>query len=216
MAMGAETRPNQGTGMPPGREERTLRMISAICLAAGAILLVASLALPYWSVVLRAPQYPDGLRVTTYVTKMTGDVAEIDELNHYIGMMKLGDAARLERAAAVIFLPAAAVLLLASWFVRSGWAVWLMRAPGIIFPFGVLIDLQVWLWYAGHHLDPKAALSSSIKAFTPRMIGPGVIGQFKTFGMFDAGFWLAAAAALLVIWTLFLPSGPVAARRRSS
>ena len=34
-------------------------------------------------------------------TKLTGDVSEVDGLNHYIGMMKLNDAAAIERQIAL-------------------------------------------------------------------------------------------------------------------
>lgn len=39
-----------------------------------AIVLGASLALPYWHMTLLAPQYPGGLRVVIYLTKLAGDI----------------------------------------------------------------------------------------------------------------------------------------------
>jgi hypothetical protein len=61
------------------------------------------------------------------------------------------------------------------------------------------VDLFAWLYYAGHSLDPTAALSSSIKPFTPRLLGEGDIGQFSTVASFGLGFYLALIAVLLVL-----------------
>lgn len=199
--------PGRTKGEPVRSGTGLLRILTGAGLLAAAVMLLASLLLPYWTIELEAPQYPEGLTATTYVTRMTGDVHEIDELNHYIGMMKLENAARLEKRLAVYLVPVAAALLLLSWFFR-GWKAGLMRVPAIIFPFGVVGDLFAWLYYAGHHLDPKAALSSSIKAFTPAIVGRGTIGQFHTMARFEIGFWLAALGALIVIAILFMEPEP--------
>jgi hypothetical protein len=167
-------------------------------LSAAGVLLVASLLLPYWSITLQAPQYPGGLSVDVYAWKLTGDVAEVDGLNHYIGMMKLDDAAKLERAISRFAIPLLAALAVASLWVRGRWR-WLAVAPVLLFPIIFLVDLFAWLYYAGHSLDPTAALSSSIKPFTPRLLGEGDIGQFSTVASFGLGFYLALIAVLLVL-----------------
>jgi hypothetical protein len=182
------------------------RLIIAVGLLLAAVLLLLSIRLPYWSIVLEAPQYPEGLKATAYVNRFAGDVTEIDELNHYIGMMKLGDAARLERSLAAPLMATMAGLALLSCFLR-GWGARLLRLPLVLFPFGLAGDLTVWLWYAGHHLDPRAALSSSIKPFMPTVLGRGTIGQFHTIGGFEWGFWLALLAAMITLLTLLWPEG---------
>jgi copper chaperone NosL len=167
-------------------------------LLVAAVALALSLLLPYWSITLHAPQYPKGLTVHAYATKLTGDVREVDGLNHYIGMMKLNDAAQLERTVAPVAIPVIALLALASCWIAGRW-VWLATAPILLYPFVFLADLFAWLYYAGHSLDPTAALSSSIKPFTPRILGEGTIGQFRTIASLDSGFFLALGAALLVL-----------------
>ena len=71
--------------------------------------------------------------------------------------------------------------------------------PIIIYPIVFVADLFGWLYYAGHSLYPYAPLSSSIKPFTPRIVGVGTIGQFSTEAYFMAGFYLAVIAALVVL-----------------
>ncbi|HET9659918.1 MAG TPA: cytochrome C [Thermomicrobiales bacterium] len=171
----------------------------------GAALLIGSIFLPYWNIVLRAPQYPRGLAVDAYVNRLEDmrSVREVDGLNHYIGMIKLTDAARIERAISIYAIALIAILAVVSTFLPGWWRT-LTRLPMALFPVVFVINLFGWLYYAGHSLDPKAALSSSISEFTPRIFGDGVIGQFKTEAGFQAGFWLAVAAMALAIVAMAL------------
>ncbi|HEX3302333.1 MAG TPA: cytochrome C [Thermomicrobiales bacterium] len=170
-------------------------------LQAGAgILLVASMFYPYWEITLHAPQYPRGLFIQTFVNKMepARNVFEVDGLNHYIGMIKLTDAATIEQAISVYAIPAVALLATASFLVTGIWRT-LLRLPVILYPVIFAVDLFSWLYYAGHTLDPKAPMSSSIKEFTPKILGKGTIGQFHTEANFTTGFYLAAAAAVITL-----------------
>ena len=69
-----------------------------IFLLLAALVLGASVMFEFWSLTLHARQYPDGLQVTVFTHQVTGDVSEVDGLNHYIGMMPLAEAAKLERS----------------------------------------------------------------------------------------------------------------------
>jgi hypothetical protein len=163
-------------------------------------LLIASIFYSYWHIVLHAPQYPKGLFIDVFVNKMEPkrNVFEVDGLNHYIGMIKLTDAATLERAISVYAIPIVALVAVASVLIKGRWS-WLLRVPMILYPVIFAVDLFAWLYYAGHSLDPHAPMSSSIKEFTPRIFGDGRIGQFRTEAQFETGFYLAAAAALIAL-----------------
>ena len=92
--------------------ERRLRFrLPTLLLGAAGFLLVVSIFVPYWRLVLNAPQYPGGLEVTAYLNRLDGDVEEIDGLNHYIGMRPLGEAAQLERSLSIAALTVIALLL---------------------------------------------------------------------------------------------------------
>jgi hypothetical protein len=88
----------------PADELKAHRMryiIPTLLFVAAAVLLIISIQRPWWRLKLNAPQYPAGLYVTAYVNRMAGDVAEIDGLNHYIGMRPLAEAAVLEQSISV-------------------------------------------------------------------------------------------------------------------
>ncbi len=172
-------------------------------LAAARVLLLVSIFLPYWHMELDAPQYPDGLFVTAYVNRLEGDVREIDTLNHYIGMKPLHEAARFERAASVWMIVAMVLLVEGAAFIHTRWAV-LLVLPAVLFPVGFLVDLQYWLHTFGQNLDPGAPLSTSVKPFTPTILGEGGIGQFRTYSEVGAGYLLALAAAGLTAGSLLL------------
>lgn len=162
------------------------------------VLLLVSIFFPYWHMELEAPQYPNGLFLTAYVNHLTGDVKEIDGLNHYIGMRPLGEAAAFERAAAIWIVIAMFLLVEGAAFIHSKWAV-LLALPAIGFPIGFLADLYVWMRTFGLNLDPQAPLSSSVKPFVPTVVGEGGIGQFKTYAELGDGYWLAVGCAVLTI-----------------
>jgi copper chaperone NosL len=170
---------------------------------AAAALLLASFFQQYWSMTLYAPQYPKGLHVQAHLNRLSGDVAEIDGLNHYIGMRPLEEAAQLERSLSFMAVIAFSLLVAGAIIVHSRWAA-LLVAPAMTFPAAFLLDLYFWLSHFGQNLDPKAALSSSIKPFTPPVLGEGVIGQFRTVAQVDSGWWMALAASALMLVGLYL------------
>jgi hypothetical protein len=155
--------------------------------------------------VLEAPQYPGGLAMRVFVNYMTGDedprrdeVREIDGLNHYIGMKSLFEAATFERSIALPAVFVMAGLLVVAAVLRRKW-VWLLTLPAALFPFAYLGDLALWLTYYGHNLDPYAPLSSAIEAFTPPILGEGVIGQFRTVASVHTGWFLAVSASICIL-----------------
>ena len=167
-----------------------------------ALLLIVSVFLPYWQLTLHAPQYPKGLTVEAYVNRLTGDVHEIDGLNHYIGMRPLDEAAPFEKSVAVLGVVVVALLVLAAVFVHSRWAA-LLALPALFFPVIFLVDLQYWLANFGQNLDPAAPLSNSVKPFVPPVLFEGKIAQFRTVASPGIGLWLAIAASVIILIGLY-------------
>ena len=183
-------------------KQRATFRLPNILLGAAAALLLVSMFLPYWKMTLHAPQYPAGLSVEVFVNRMTGDVAEIDGLNHYIGMRPLGEAAQLERAMSIMAVVFLVLLVLAAIYVHSPWAA-LLALPAILWPFIFLADMYYWMRNFGMNLDPTAPLSSSIKPFVPPILGSGMVGQFETVATFQIGLWLAFLAVGLILAGLY-------------
>jgi hypothetical protein len=161
-----------------------------------ALLVVASLAFPYWNLTLFAPQYPEGLQVAVYLTRVGGDADEVDTLNHYIGMAPLSSAAPIERMLALPLLAAVLALLVASIFAPRFRL--LLRLPVLLLPLGVIASLFYWMWRFGHTMDPTAPIR--VPPFTPAVLGKGVVMQFSTQASLGIGFWIAMTAAALALY----------------
>ena len=183
-------------------KQRAAFRLPNVLLGAAAVLLLVSMFLPYWKMTLNAPQYPSGLSVEVFVNRMTGDVAEIDGLNHYIGMRPLGEAAQLERAVSMVAVVFLVLLVMAAVYVHSPWAA-LLALPAILWPFIFIGDMYYWMRNFGMNLDPTAPLSSSIKPFVPPILGSGMVGQFETVATFQIGLWLAFLAVGLILAGLY-------------
>ncbi len=174
--------------MTRGAIVRTLAAIGA----AGLVWIAADL--PLWSMTMRAPQYPKGLRLEAYGTGMTGDLKELNILNHYIGMPPLDPAPALETKLFPIGIAALIVLCLASPFHR-----WLRRlaiGATVAMPLGVLVDLQWWLYTYGHSLNPKAPIR--LPPFTPLVLGSSTMGNFESSSMISTGILCILGAGLVL------------------
>ena len=178
-------------------------------LLAAAVLLAAASLLPLWGMVLVSTQYPEGLRMVVYPTRIIGDLAEINALNHYIGMTPIADDFFVElRYLRPALLVLAGALALAALARRARWMPVLPLVGMIAMAAAGLGVMRYRLWQFGHQLDPQAAIT--IDPFTPPMVGLNQIAQFASYSYFSWGFFLPLVAGLLVALVV------VADRRRPS
>lgn len=183
-AASAETRAPRGA---------TRLILTALALA----LFAASYFQPFWTFKLYAPQYPRGLTLTISLTGFSGDVREIDMLNHYIGMASLTHGAALEREYAHLLVGGLVVVLALLTLMPGKRNALAAAVLGAAYPLGFLADTFYWLYRFGHELDPRAPLH--IPHFTPQLFGNGSIGQFMTFAVPQLGFGLSVAGAVLLL-----------------
>ena len=166
-------------------------------LLAAAALLAAATVLPLWGMILVSTQYPDGLRMVVYPTKIVGDLSEINALNHYIGMTPITDDFFLElRFLQPALLALAGIAALAAFVRDRRWVAWLPLAGMLGLAAGGLGIMRYRLWQFGHQLDATAAIT--IDPFTPPMVGLNQIAQFASYSYFTWGFFLPLLAGLLV------------------
>ncbi len=177
-----------------GNNDIREKMTKALLLGA-ALAVLLSIFFPYWYLSVKAPQYPKGLHVQIYLNRVTGDVREIDTLNHYIGMRPLGDAGKLEKQFALPGILFIISCLLVSIFVKGKFSL-LLILPPILLPAVFAADLYFWLRDFGLNLNPHAALSSSIKPFIPPILGEGKIAQFHANANFAFGHGLSMLSAI--------------------
>jgi len=183
-------------------KEKKRFMIPTIIMLVAAIVLFISIFLPYWKITLYAPQYPGGLEASMYVNRLTGDIDEIDDLNHYIGMKPLGEAAVLERTLSVFIIIGLALLIVGTIFVHSPFALFL-AIPAIGYPVVFLGDLYFWMRAFGTNLSHNAPLKNAVKPFVPPILGDGKIAQFSTTATWEIGLYMSITASLLILIGLY-------------
>lgn len=193
---------------------------SRILTAVAAVLLAAALALPLWRISLIAPQYPEGLGMQIRLGGIEGikehDLANINELNHYIGM-KVIDPAEMPELAympwivgalAVGGLTAAAV---GKRRVLYGWAVLFGAAAT-----AGLYDFWRWTYDYGHHLDYEhAIIKVPGMVYQPPIIGTRQILNFTAASWPASGGLAILLASVLVavaiwgVWRAVPPTAPL-------
>lgn len=166
------------------------------------VLLAVSALFPYWQARLYAPQYRQGLTATMHLHKVTGDIDEIDGLNHYVGVRKFATLAVWERRIALPGLALLVVLCAAAFRKGGPGPEWLKVSAVASFPLVFLADMKYWMHKASTDLDPMAPLK--LKPFVIPLIGTGKVGQFRSVLMPMPGFYLALAAVLLLLAGLWL------------
>ena len=193
--MGALDRFYDVMGRPIARWSRPV-------LALAVVPLLASLGLPLWRIHFDAPQYPRGLDLYVYAYTIEGgnegnDVAEINVLNHYVGMRTL-DAAEFADLDFIPFAIGALALLAlrvaAIGDVRSLIDLAVLSAYFGLFSFGRFVYM---LYTYGHHLDPKAPIR--MEGFMPPVIGSREVGNFVVASYPEAGTALVGAFAAVVV-----------------
>ena len=65
---------------------KKMSTVPRIIIAIGSLAMCIMFFVPAWSIYLIAPQYPEGLSMQIWLSKITGQVEIINGLNHYIGM----------------------------------------------------------------------------------------------------------------------------------
>jgi hypothetical protein len=183
--------------------DRPLSMASRAFVLLGIVALVIGAFLPLWRIQLVAPQYQEGLTLDLYSHKIVAgnngqDLAEINTLNHYIGMRPIAQADFAEMRWMPFAVGVFALLSLRAVAIgRLGHLVDL----GVLFSYFGLFSLGTFvyrLWSYGHQLDPQAPMR--IKPFMPVIVGSQQIANFvqsslPLAGTFCMGLFLACVCA---------------------
>lgn len=177
---------------------RPLTATSRIVIAVSALLLIATYFLPVWRIDLWAPQYPEGLVMTIWLTKLTGDVAVINGLNHYIGMAHIREE-MFPEFTVLPYIVGAYILfgvLTALFGKRPMLAAYL--AALVVFGVVALIDFWRWGYQYGHNLDPRAPIQVPGMSYQPPLIGYKQLLNFGAYSVPDAGGWIIVLSGLAV------------------
>ncbi len=182
---------------------------SRVLVVVGALMLLPTFFFPLWNLTLYSNQFPDGLVIDIYSSKLEGgktpnrdDLKEINSLNHYIGMraLKEDDFTEFKWIPFVI----GGVMLLALRVVVLGRMTKLVDLFVLFTYFGLF---SLWSFYHklylyGHDLDPTAAVR--IPPFTPPIFGHVTMANFEVYSFPDVGSYFMAAMPLFLLAAMWL------------
>ncbi len=149
-------------------------------------------SLPLWAVSLEAPNYPkeafpEGIPVFFHFDGYSGEVHEMNTINHYVGMDPMWVGGTIEREIgiyALLLLSLGMVLFIAY---NKKIFTYIMIVPALL-PVLFIADYSYWLYWFGHNLHDWGAFK--IKPFMPTVFGDGKIAQFTTHSYPTVGFYL--------------------------
>lgn len=162
---------------------------------------IGMMSLPIWYVALEAPNYPktafpEGIPVWFHVDGFSGDIHEMNTINHYVGMYPMEAGARHERAAGPFIMLGMTFLLVLFLACHTRWSAWLLL-PTALFPPGFFAFYAGWMYWFGHNMQDWGAFK--IKAFMPTALGVGHIAHFTTKSFPSIGFYVWVVIAILSI-----------------
>ena len=164
------------------------------------IALLLVLFFPIWRIELNAPQYPEGLTLLIYAGNLSGDVAIINGLNHYIGMKALNVNDFVEFTVLPYLIVFFALL-----FILTGWMArrkLLYLLLGLFVTFGLLAMVDFWRWEYnyGHNLNPNAAIIVPGMAYQPPLIGFKQLLNFGAYSIPDIGGWIFVTCGAILLF----------------
>lgn len=185
---------------------KRLSPLSRGLLLASCVLLILTFLFPLWHINLVAPQYRQGLDMWIYSYQLVGgnegqDIAEINLLNHYIGMAEIHEADFWEMQ----IIPFAI-----GFFILFG-----LRAAVfgqmrnvidhlVLFLYFSLFSLAAFvyrLYSYGHDLDPTAPMN--VEPFWPTLVGTKQIANMTQTSLPGISSYLVLAAMVCMVLAIF-------------
>jgi copper chaperone NosL len=178
-------------------------------LAVASVVMLGVFLFPLWRINLIAPQYPEGLGMLIRVNTVTGikpnDLANINGLNHYIGMKAIEpDAIPELRVMPWIVVGLAALGMLAAAVGRRR-LVYVWLAGFATLAVVGLVDFWRWTYDYGHNLDfEHAIIKVPGMTYQPPLLGTKQLLNFTAaswpaLGTLCLGLAFALGFAALVI-----------------
>jgi copper chaperone NosL len=186
--------------------DRPVSLTGRFLLIAAIVVLLVGGALPLWRISLVAPQYSEGLTLDMYSYQIVAgnggqDLAEINTLNHYIGMKPIAEADFLEMKLLPFAIGVFALLSLRA--AAVGRVITLVDLSVLFVYFGgfSLGSFAYRLYTYGHQLDPRAPMK--IAPFMPVVFGSQQIANFVQTSLPLAGTACMTAFFVLVVAALW-------------
>jgi copper chaperone NosL len=165
--------------------------------------MISAYFLPLWHILLDAPQYPEGLEMKIWLNGLSGNIGQINGLNHYIGMklISVNDFKEFKILPYIFGLLLLIGLSSAAFKSRKLLCTWFI---GLCL-FGIIgfSDFYKWEYNYGHNLNPHAAIKVEGMNYQPPLFGYKQLLNFTAGSLPDIGGILVGMGGLLIAGSLF-------------
>lgn len=166
---------------------------------------IGMMSFPVWFVSLEAPNYPveafpDGIPVYFHLDGYSGDVHEMNTINHFIGMYPMEAGAKLEKALSPFLMLFVCLMVIVFIMYRGKWSP-LFLVPSLSIPFIFFAFYAGWLYWYGHNLQDWGMFK--VKPFMPTALGDGKVAQFTTHSYPTTGFYILLVISVLSLLGIF-------------
>ncbi|MEX0648846.1 MAG: hypothetical protein WEA56_12630 [Balneolaceae bacterium] len=152
-----------------------MKLKSKILMALGALMLGGLYFVPFWTINMSAPQYPEGIGMHISIDDVTGhrkhDLKSINALNHYIGMSEI----HKEDFPEFKFMPWIFGFMIVFGLIAAatGNIKMVYTWIGLLIILGIagFIDFYMWGYDYGHNLNPDAAIKIPGMSYQPPLFG---------------------------------------------
>lgn len=186
--------------------DKRLNTLSRVLILAACVLLVLTFFFPLWHIHLVAPQYRDGLDMWIYSWQLVGgregqDIAEINLLNHYIGMAEIHEADFWEMQV---------IPFAIGFFILFGLRAAVFGKMSnvidhvVLFLYFSLFSLAAFvyrLYSYGHELDPRAPMN--VDPFWPTLVGTKQIANMTQTSLPGISSYLILLALICLSLAIF-------------
>lgn len=166
-----------------------------------AVILGLAFLFPLWNIEIWAPQYPEGLFMHIWISDITGDIRNINILNHYIGMKAIEptDFPELQ------YFPKAFIALITLGVLAAGigkrWGLYLWTSVMFAFALWAFYDFWKWEHDFGNNLDPDAAIKMDGMTYSPPLLGKKELLNITAWSLPGVGglaFALSVGLSILI------------------
>lgn len=178
-----------------------MTLSSRLLIIAVSLLLSLTYFQPLWYISLKAPQYPEGLGLEIWISGMQGqndgDLAKINNLNHYIGMKRIEPDAIRELTIMPWIMRTVMLLGIVAGLSgrRKFLMIWLLIF--LVVAIAGLVDFYLWSYDYGHNLDVEhAIIKIPGMSYQPPLIGSKQLLNFTATSLPGPAGWVAIGVFL--------------------
>ncbi len=174
-----------------------------ILIVVSCILMLSAYFLPLWHILLDAPQYPEGLEMKIWLNGLSGNIAQINGLNHYIGMKFISVNDFKEFVILPYVFGMLTLIGIAAAIAKSRRLLWIWFIGLCLFAAVGFTDFYIWEYNYGHNLNPHAAIKIEGMTYQPPLFGYKQLLNFTAGSLPDTGGVLVGLGGVLAAAALF-------------